>query len=1272
MSSEFDYSSGSVGLQSHNSGGVSGQFLQGTMLQVGSQSCVVQRFLSAGGNANIYLVTLISDGSVHVLKHIPFANRSDDPEYRQRIQREINVMTQLSGHPHIVALEAAEISDSSAYILMEHCSGDVLALMNTRISTFLDEATILHIFSDACKGVAHMHYQQPPLLHRDLKVENILITSSGNYKLCDFGSATSNMISPDARIPREQIVQLEEDIQCMTTLEYRAPEMIDLYLRRGINEKADIWALGVLLHKLCYFKTPFDNASPLAILNAEYSIPSTPTYSKKLLHVIQMTLREEPRERPNIYTLSTYVCGLRGETCLLENKYASPPASPSEVPLVRAAGLGHVSAIKPVPQPRRYAATSSKYPNGNGSSLNGAGGDGFSDAESGAIVPMRRGRPGRQGMATSASFSASPGNSRTASPVPRGMMAFSSRFNSSISTTGLSPLETASKPGSASQRTNALGIYDPQTDSSSIVAQPVNTDPVVDSVSIEDAIYADDTASGELLSGSVRRMRMSVRAPDGRESISADFIQGAVFGSARRTSVLKRNPSVISNASSRRAQRGEYNGSDGTDDTLASPIIGGISRRGTSKSLSRKASMGSIADEWTAEKPGLPGFVCSPLPAPPPTKAGVAHASMEVQMASMISPLSMDNRSPMGAAAPVEQQGSGSDDPWTIPDVGSDSSHLRLSTILESYQGRGKAAGDEPSADSFANSARVQSTYKMTMDKLEDDADYSIDLDDPILFNAKARYAAQRSSVYQSSNNYYAADEKSMGEAAKNTWDDVTPDMMDSLMRKMDDFNSQSGYTGRSAMDSSNDPWSTAPPAPRCVSKVPVAAADIDQVLQRAEERNRKKLIAQNNRRSQYIFGSGSQVPEILKEDVEDNMRVLSEEEIESLLKKMDMYNRELLFEQEKWRENAIVCAEKEEEEEFELEKEGEDLERIIARANDELLRSEQVSSANGNGGGAAVTRVGGGLFRNVLSVAKSTFGKTSRNKISPPVSTVFETNTLIAESPKPIAASPKPVFKKIELVVETSKLTISTMVQAALPDEAPATKVTAPALPTITEPVVPVIALPPTVESMPNIPSGVAHAPESATTPASPPVKPPRTFIQPTVQPPAPLARDMPATVAVPGEPKLVEKPPTEPQLVVSVSQPTAEPISSDEAFPPSVSSLTSDAAVAVVIPQMSDPIVTPKLPSMNRMHSDTPVVVPPPVDPLAEIRMRMKKKQSSPMLRTREDISEEAAGKVGLLGMLSNNKSTNSLALSLDSASVTGRPVKSVRNLVAMFEKT
>ncbi|PIA14333.1 kinase-like protein, partial [Coemansia reversa NRRL 1564] len=295
-----------------------GAFTQGTMLQVDELSCVVQQFLSTGGHANVYRVTLMQDGTARVLKHIPFGAHADEPEYRRYIENEIEYMTQLKGHPHIVGLEAAQITGDSALILMEHCSGDVLSLMNANLRSGLDESTILHIFCDVCKAVAHMHYQSHPILHRDLKVENILGSPAADtehgrvYKLCDFGSATTNIVAADSRLSRREIVAMEEEIQRMTTLEYRAPEMIDLYLRRGITEKVDIWALGVLLYKLCYFKTPFDNASPLAILNAEYSTPSTPAYSKQLLHIFQMTMREEPRERSNIYTLCTYVCALRG------------------------------------------------------------------------------------------------------------------------------------------------------------------------------------------------------------------------------------------------------------------------------------------------------------------------------------------------------------------------------------------------------------------------------------------------------------------------------------------------------------------------------------------------------------------------------------------------------------------------------------------------------------------------------------------------------------------------------------------------------------------------------------------------------------------------------------------------------------------------------------------------------------------------------------------------------------------------------------------------
>jgi AP2-associated kinase len=85
--------------------------------------------------------------------------------------------------------------------------------------------------------VAYLHYCDPPILHRDIKVENILL-SNNDYKLCDFGSATTNILRGE-NIPRnvKDIQLLEEEINNHTTLQYRAPEMLDLYMRKGIDEK---------------------------------------------------------------------------------------------------------------------------------------------------------------------------------------------------------------------------------------------------------------------------------------------------------------------------------------------------------------------------------------------------------------------------------------------------------------------------------------------------------------------------------------------------------------------------------------------------------------------------------------------------------------------------------------------------------------------------------------------------------------------------------------------------------------------------------------------------------------------------------------------------------------------------------------------------------------------------------------------------------------------------------------------------------------------------
>lgn len=74
--------------------------------------------------------------------------------------------------------------------------GGIIDMMNTRLQNRLTESEILKVFSDVVEAVAHMHAQSPPLIHRDLKVENILMSSSSLYKLCDFGSTTIELPRP--------------------------------------------------------------------------------------------------------------------------------------------------------------------------------------------------------------------------------------------------------------------------------------------------------------------------------------------------------------------------------------------------------------------------------------------------------------------------------------------------------------------------------------------------------------------------------------------------------------------------------------------------------------------------------------------------------------------------------------------------------------------------------------------------------------------------------------------------------------------------------------------------------------------------------------------------------------------------------------------------------------------------------------------------------------------------------------------------------------------
>ena len=113
--------------------------------------------------------------------------------------------------------------------------------------------------------------------------------------------------------------------------------MVDVYSGKPITTKADIWALGCLIYKLCFFSLPFGE-STLAIQNAALTIPDVHVdrYSNKLLQLIGYMLTPDPNERPDIYQVSKLAFQLAELKCPVSNLNKSvliPSWSELRVPL---------------------------------------------------------------------------------------------------------------------------------------------------------------------------------------------------------------------------------------------------------------------------------------------------------------------------------------------------------------------------------------------------------------------------------------------------------------------------------------------------------------------------------------------------------------------------------------------------------------------------------------------------------------------------------------------------------------------------------------------------------------------------------------------------------------------------------------------------------------------------------------------------------------------------------------------------------------------------
>ncbi|XP_034452364.1 cyclin-G-associated kinase isoform X2 [Hippoglossus hippoglossus] len=280
----------------------------GQVVELGDLKLRIRRVIAEGGFAFVYEAQDMSSGKDYALKRL----LSNEEEKNKEIIQEVCFMKKLSGHPNTVQFcSAASISKEESdtgqaefLILTELCKGqlvDFIKRVEERAPLSCD--TVLKVLYQTCRGVQHMHKQKPPIIHRDLKIENLLISNQGTIKLCDFGSATTVSHYPDYSWSAQKRSMVEDEITRNTTPAYRTPEMIDLYSNFPINEKQDIWALGCILYLLCFKQHPFEEGAKLQIVNGKYAIPQNDVKYTVYHNLIRSMLKVNPEERLSITEL---------------------------------------------------------------------------------------------------------------------------------------------------------------------------------------------------------------------------------------------------------------------------------------------------------------------------------------------------------------------------------------------------------------------------------------------------------------------------------------------------------------------------------------------------------------------------------------------------------------------------------------------------------------------------------------------------------------------------------------------------------------------------------------------------------------------------------------------------------------------------------------------------------------------------------------------------------------------------------------------------------
>jgi len=225
------------------------------------------------------------------------------------VVRELNTFKVLNNKcPHIVQFKGACVNSTTELIIvMELLAGPNLFDLLWEGHPPVTAQTRLKWATQLSTAIAHMHTQKPPLIHRDLKTQNVVVATDGGIRLVDFGKTLETSIS----FPHEVVLQENGG-----SPRYMAPE--SFYEGRRIGVKSDIWPLAACLIEIFGGPVPFEDiiegddvVAQIMHLGAKPRVPQYfPAALQSLLHKCFST---SPEMRPSAAEIVQFLGGLTPE-----------------------------------------------------------------------------------------------------------------------------------------------------------------------------------------------------------------------------------------------------------------------------------------------------------------------------------------------------------------------------------------------------------------------------------------------------------------------------------------------------------------------------------------------------------------------------------------------------------------------------------------------------------------------------------------------------------------------------------------------------------------------------------------------------------------------------------------------------------------------------------------------------------------------------------------------------------------------------------------------